>query len=285
MPELPEVETCRKGLVANVLNKTISKVAILQPKLREDIPINLPTLLENQQFTNIYRRAKYLVFATTNGGCLISHLGMTGQWIFTNSTNQANSANSPNLQHKHLEIIFSDNSKLIYNDSRKFGLLTWTDGDFQSVCQNNKWLKNLGVEPFDSKNFTPDYFYKCCLSVKKQKIKPFLMDTKFVVGIGNIYAAESLFLSKISPFRLSCTLSKKESDELYKAILITLQKALEAGGSSLKDYKHVDGSLGHFQLHTAVYGREGQPCKICGSKILKEIQNQRGTFYCPNCQK
>lgn len=290
MPELPEVETCRKGLIANnILNKEIAEVRILQTKLREEIPSDLPTLLKNQQFTNIYRRAKYLIFATTNGGCVISHLGMTGQWIFLpseNATNNANSnANFVNLQHKQLQIIFADNSQLVYNDSRKFGLLTWSDGDFQTVCQNNKWLKNLGVEPFDSQNFTQDYFYKCCLSSKKRAIKPFLMDTQFVVGIGNIYAAESLFLAKISPFRLTCTLSKKESNALHEAILITLQKALDAGGSSLKDYKHVDGSLGHFQLQTAVYGRDGQACKICGTTILKEIQNQRSTFYCPNCQK
>lgn len=284
MPELPEVETCRKGLIANnILNKNISSVSILQTKLREEIPNNLPKLLENQQFKNIYRRAKYLIFDTTNGGCLISHLGMTGQWIFLPS--EKNNANSVNLQHKHLQIIFADNSQLVYNDSRKFGLLTWENGDFQNVCQHNKWLKNLGVEPFDSQKFTQDYFYKCCLSSKKRAIKPFLMDTQFVVGIGNIYAAESLFLAKISPFRLTCTLSKKESNALHEAILITLQKALDAGGSSLKDYKHVDGSLGHFQLQTAVYGRDGQACKICGSTILKEIQNQRGTFYCPNCQK
>ena len=276
MPELPEVETVLQGLKANIADKTkVEKIIIRFPKLRWDIPgQDLNNNIIDQKILNISRRGKYLLFKFKTGTMLI-HLGMSG---VLKLQPLSNGKISEPLKHDHVDIILNNNSFLRLNDPRRFGALLWAKGD---VFQY-KLLHHLGPEPLSS-DFNFEYL-KNKLNNKNIGIKKFIMDSKNVVGAGNIYAQESLFLSKIHPEKLAKNLSDFEIKDLIKNIKLILKKAIKAGGTTLKDYKNSEGKPGYFQQELLVYGRANQKCVIC-ENILKELKIAgRTTVYCSNCQ-
>lgn len=272
MPELPEVETVKNGLIPHIVGKAIKFAHINRRKMRIEAPKNCKELLEGAIITKIERRSKYLLIHMSSHNCLIIHLGMSGNLTL-------HSLKSPHLKHDHLVLDLNDTS-LHFNDARRFGFY-----DIQKTTdlEHLNYLRNLGIEPF-SDSFTAIelmHLYK----KSKRPIKTLLMDSKLVVGIGNIYASECLFLANISPILCGVDIEEKAYTKLYACIKKTLQDAIEAGGSSLKDHKQADGTLGYFQHSFKVYGKQGQKCYKCKTPILKIIQSNRSTFYCPKCQK
>jgi formamidopyrimidine-DNA glycosylase len=270
VPELPEVETIKKALEQNLLDQTLSAVEVLNPKLRFKVPTKELKALVDHKIISIRRRSKYLLLDFSNALTLIIHLGMTGRLLLDGKS----------YKHDHVILTFKSGQRLTYNDVRKFGLI--------DICQsgdldNHKLIKNLGIEPLESK-FTKANL-KEIFSNKSKSIKLAIMDANLVVGVGNIYASESLFESKISPLRQASSLKEFEIENLRKAIIKTLKAALKAGGSTLKDFKHLSGDSGYFQHSFLVYDREGQACKNCKKAIIRIKQQGRSTFYCTNCQK
>ncbi len=270
MPELPEVETTRKGITPKVLNQTVQKVIIRQHQLRWEIPTSLPETLAGLVINKISRRAKYLLLKT-NKGHLIIHLGMSGNLkILPRDT--------PPQKHDHVDIEFDNGWLLRYHDPRRFGAMLWTEEPIKTF----KLLRHLGPEPLTDE-FSADYFHRQCLK-RKVSIKVLLMDNKCVVGVGNIYANESLSKSQILPTRIANSLSLQEAENLVKNIKVILEKAIEQGGTTLKDFSAPDGKPGYFVQQLAVYGRAGQDCGACGTPIQKIIQAQRASYYCSTCQ-
>lgn len=268
MPELPEVETVKNGLLI-LIGATVKDIIIRHPHLR--YPLNKRELGQalNQKITALTRRAKYLIMHLENGH-LIFHLGMSGR--LTLHTFQ-----SPAIgKHDHVDII-CDRFILRYNDQRRFGCIL-----FVQDLTKCSVLANLGPEPLEDQ-FTAEHLYNK-LQSRTTSIKQLIMDNTIVVGVGNIYACESLFLSKISPLKRGKDLSLAECKRLVKNIRQVLLEAIQAGGSSLRDYKTAAGELGYFQHCHNVYGRSKQECKTCGALILEIRLGQRNSFYCPNCQ-
>lgn len=273
MPELPEVETICQGLRDNILNQTITEVYHLtKHKLRQEIPTDIIQKISNNTIDSIVRRAKYIQIFLSNDQVLLIHLGMSGKVLLKEEDYQYQ-------KHDHFSFVLSDDRKVVYNDPRRFGLITLVKKD---ELENHALIKNLGVEPFDLK-FTPAYLGK--VLSRKQPIKISLMDNKYIVGVGNIYASESLFLSKISPLRISNTLTSREVKLLRSKIIEILELSIKRGGSSLKDYASVSGEKGYFQNLFNVYGREGEECRSCNNSIIKVKQGGRASFYCDQCQK
>jgi formamidopyrimidine-DNA glycosylase len=274
MPELPEVETICRGLKENIINKEISDVKISDKKLRFNYPENFIQNLNNSKIINISRRARYILIYLENNQILLIHLGMTGKLNFFQEFNDKIT------KHDHIIIKFSNNSFLIYNDIRRFGFVDL----FQlKEKESHKMLKNLAIEPLSEK-FNTKYLQER-LKNKSMNIKNIMMDNKIVVGVGNIYINESLFLSNISPKRAANKVTLSELEKLVKNIKEILQKAINKGGSTLRDYKKLNGDIGNFQFNFTVYGREDKKCIICQTKIKRIKQNGRSTFFCPNCQK
>lgn len=268
MPELPEVETTKNGLIPFIVNAKVINVKINFPKLRWEIPTHIPLSINNKTLKSIQRRGKYLLFEFPSG-ILIIHLGMSGSISLSHP-------NTPLQKHDHFEIYFDNNLVMRLNDPRRFGCVLFsTDG-------THKLLDNLGVEPLTDE-LSAEYLFNTSRG-KTRNIKSFIMDSKIVVGIGNIYACETLFLSQISPFSISEQLSLDDYSLLSVNIKTILQKSINSGGTTLNDFSKVDGNPGYFQQSLFVYGREGSPCSKCQTTILKQIQNQRSTFFCPNCQ-
>lgn len=268
MPELPEVETVKNGL-QELTGSTVKSVIIRFPRLR--YPLNQAELDQalNQKIVSITRRAKYLIFHLEHG-YIIYHLGMSGRVTLYKDTPPAV------LKHDHVDII-CNNYTIRYNDPRRFGCIIYT-----TDLSKTAMLANLGPEPLEGK-FTSDYLHsKIC--TRNTPIKQLIMDNNVVVGVGNIYACESLFLSKISPLRKGKDLSLSESELLVKNIQKVLKEAIAAGGSSLRDYKNAQGELGYFQQSHNVYGRAKQNCRSCNSLIEEVRLGQRNSFYCPTCQ-
>lgn len=268
MPELPEVETVKNMVKPLLEGATITSVKVMQPKLRWPIPTDLADCLVGQPINSIQRRAKYILFGNPLGNMII-HLGMTG-------TIQER----PGEQiHKHDRVIFTTKDhRLCYNDVRKFGAILWTTG---SPFEHNL-LKKLGPEPLTD-DFNIAYLKEKCRRSYKP-IKPFIMANSTVVGVGNIYAAESLFLSKIKPKRPASTLTATEISDLVLNIKQVLKKAINAGGTTLRDFKGTDGKPGYFKQSLLVYGRGGKECVNC-RHILEQITlAQRSSVFCPNCQ-
>ncbi len=268
MPELPEVETVKNGL-QELTGSTIKSVIIRFPRLR--YPLNQAELDQalNQKIVSITRRAKYLIFHLEHG-YIIYHLGMSGRVTLYKDT-------PPDvLKHDHVDII-CNNYTIRYNDPRRFGCIIYTTDLSQTAM-----LANLGPEPLEGK-FTSDYLHSKICS-RNTPIKQLIMDNNVVVGVGNIYACESLFLSKISPLRKGKDLSLSESELLVKNIQKVLKEAIAAGGSSLRDYKNAQGELGYFQQSHNVYGRAKQNCRSCNNLIEEVRLGQRNSFYCPTCQ-
>ena len=278
MPELPEVEVSRLGLLPELAGRFITGAIARAPKLRYPLPPNLGKRLTGARLANIRRRAKYLLFDIdhlpgNNTATLILHLGMSGSLRIV-------SPDTPPQTHDHVDIAFGD-KVLRLRDPRRFGALLWHNN--KMPIETHPLINVLGVEPledvFDGK-WLHDHLRK-----RSGPIKPVLMDSHMVVGIGNIYAAESLFLSGISPLRSAQKISATRCDLLADAVKQTLSAAVAAGGSSVRDYVHSDGGAGCFQLQCAVYEREGEPCIGCGKPVRKIRQAGRSTFYCPHCQK
>ena len=287
MPELPEVEIVRQSLNKKIKQKKVKKVIVRNRNLRFKIPSNFNSYFQNKKIIKVGRFSKYLiVYLPQENYCLI-HLGMSGTIHVVNNTTinkRTNTSfyNSPLLpkKHNHVELIFN-NFKIVYNDPRRFG--------FFQIIKNNldlkKRLNHLGPEPFDQ-NFDLTYVYNF-FKGKNKDIKNFLLDQKFVSGIGNIYASEILFLSKINPFKKVKLLSKKECQNIIINSKKILLKAISKGGSSIRDFKDTSGLKGGFQDEFKVYQQEGKQCKNfgCSNLIKKKIISNRATFFCDSCQK
>ncbi len=271
MPELPEVETSRRGIEPHILKQSVTDVVIRQKKLRWPIPTSIKKQLINQTINQVARRGKYILLHT-DAGTVILHLGMSGSLrILTKSI-------APE-KHDHFDIIFNNNKILRLRDPRRFGAVLWTKSD----PLKHKLLINLGPEPLNDE-FTAQYLYEHSRN-RKVAIKTFLMNSHIVVGVGNIYANESLFSAGINPRRNACNISLARYKKLVPAIKTILSKSIEQGGTTLKDFINEDGKPGYFQQTLTVYGRAGEACTHCGNTIKKITQTQRSTFYCSHCQK
>jgi len=271
MPELPEVETSRRGIEPHLLNRKIKKVTIRQHKLRWPIPKNLPGLTAGKKILAVSRRAKYIYLELENGTVII-HLGMSGSLrICTEKT--------PAEKHDHIDIQVSNNKILRLRDPRKFGCVLWSDGN----VNEHKLIKPLGPEPLDD-SFTADYLHN---KAKKRQcsIKAFIMNSHIVVGVGNIYASEALFRSGINPKRQAGKISITRIEKLVTAIKLTLEAAIIEGGTTLRDFTGISGQPGYFAQKLLVYGRTGEKCTQCSEPIKQFTQQARSTFYCPTCQK
>ncbi|MDF7675846.1 bifunctional DNA-formamidopyrimidine glycosylase/DNA-(apurinic or apyrimidinic site) lyase [Neisseriaceae bacterium ESL0693] len=272
MPELPEVETTRAGIAPFVTQQTITDVIVRQPKLRWPIVDNLHEIISHQPVLSIQRRAKYLIFQLPTG-YLMMHLGMSGSLRIWSQ----DQAPAPQ-KHDHVDILFSNGFLLRFHDPRRFGAVLW----FAGALEHHPLLCHLGPEPLEA-DFNAAYLTDK-LKTQKRAIKLALMDNKLVVGVGNIYANEALFHAGILPDRPALSLQPDECEILVEKIRQVLRAAIDAGGSSLRDFVNTRGENGHFQQEHFVYGQANQPCRICHTPIQKTIIGQRSSFYCTHCQ-
>jgi formamidopyrimidine-DNA glycosylase len=270
MPELPEVETTRRGLVAKLEGRKLTAVIVRHPQLRWPVPADLAKKLCGRQLETITRRGKYLLF-DFSGLTQIVHLGMSGSLRFVQP-------DEPPGIHDHVDWVFAGAAVLRLRDPRRFGAVLLSDDP-----AGHALLAHLGPEPL-SDGFDGEYLYRVSRGARIA-VKNFVMDSKRVVGVGNIYASESLFAAGIRPGTAAGRLTRPACERLAQGIKAILRAAIKAGGSSLRDYVSTGGELGYFQLHTRVYDREGQPCRNCGAVIKRVVQGQRATFYCPKCQR
>ncbi|MDH5612415.1 MAG: bifunctional DNA-formamidopyrimidine glycosylase/DNA-(apurinic or apyrimidinic site) lyase [Gammaproteobacteria bacterium] len=272
MPELPEVETSRRGIEPHILNKTISDVIIRQHQLRWPIPKSLPNKILTLKLKRVTRRGKYLLLGFVDNNTVIIHLGMSGSLkICTPST--------PAGKHDHVDFIFNHKIVLRLTDPRKFGCVLWTN----QTIEQHKLLSKLGPEPLTD-DFNANYLY--AQSRKRNcSVKAFIMNSHIVVGVGNIYASESLFLSGINPVRKAGSLSILRCEKLVAAIKQILIAAIEHGGTTLRDFTRENGQPGYFAQQLHVYGRAHEACPNCGKAIKQISQLNRSTFYCTACQK
>ncbi|GCF94520.1 formamidopyrimidine-DNA glycosylase [Enterococcus florum] len=273
MPELPEVETVRKGLISLVKGKEIKRVDVLWPRIIESPEVDLfRSQLIGEQILDVDRRGKYLIFRLTHYD-MVSHLRMEGKYEFFPEA-------KPLDKHSHVRFVFTDDSELLYNDVRKFGRLSLIEKDTENQY---KGIAQLGPEP-TWEEFELDTFGKK-LNRAHTKIKPLLLNQKVVTGLGNIYVDEALWESKIHPERAADSLSKEEIKALHQAIIEVISRAKAAGGTTIRSYLNALGEAGNFQQELHVYGQTGKPCPRCGTPIVKIKVAQRGTHFCPHCQK
>jgi formamidopyrimidine-DNA glycosylase len=271
MPELPEVETVKNYLVDNLCGKLITNTVVRNGALRWPVTQNLAYKLISRQIQNITRRGKYIIISL-DAGYLLIHLGMSGVLTIVNQ-------DVPLKKHDHIDVCFDDGFCLRFNDPRRFGCFLWLEHN----PLQHKLLKSLGVEPL-TQEFSAAYLFE--LTQKTQRpIKLLLMDSNLIVGVGNIYANEVLFITQIHPKTKACKLTKKQCADLVCSIKDVLKAAIKAGGTSFKDYRKADGKLGYFQQELLVYGRGGGECKKCGDILESFYLGQRKTVCCPNCQK
>jgi formamidopyrimidine-DNA glycosylase len=287
MPELPEVEIVKRSLAKKIQQKKIKKVIIKNRNLRFKIPLKFEELIQDKIIKKVTRFSKYLILNFFDGSFCLIHLGMSGtiHLIKNNNFNKFTNTsfyNSPNLpkKHNHVEIHFQD-LKVIYNDPRRFGFFKFINNKQELINRFN----HLGPEPF-FKNFNLKYLLKYFLG-KKKNIKSFLLDQKFVSGIGNIYASEVLFLSRINPTTSAMKLLKNDCKKIIYFSRTVLNKAIKKGGSSIRDFKNTSGQNGNFQKEFKVYQRENLNClrSKCKGKIKKIFISNRSTFFCSICQK
>ena len=271
MPELPEVETTRRGLAAHLTGLTIADVIIRNANLRWPIPRNLPRLLRGLSILTLNRRAKYLLM-DCGSGTLILHLGMSGSLRILPAGIRAE-------KHDHFDLILDNSTLMRLRDPRRFGAVLWHSGDVHT----HTLLASLGPEPLEE-NFDAHYLHQATRG-RSVSIKQCIMDNHIVVGVGNIYANEALFRAGIKPQLAAGKLSLPRCANLVTEIRATLAEAIQLGGSSLRDFVNTSGQPGYFQQHYWVYGRGGEPCRRCGTIIKKIKQGQRSSFYCGRCQK
>jgi len=270
MPELPEVEITRRGIAPYVEGAMATGVVVREPRLRWPVPRDLDRRLVGRTVRRLLRRGKYLLF-DCGTGWLIVHLGMSGSLRVTD-------AGARPTAHEHIDLVFGRNA-LRLRDPRRFGAVLWTSGDVNA----HPLIAGLGIEPL-SPRFCGDWLHAATRG-RRVGIKQLLMNAAMVVGVGNIYASESLFRAGIAPRTAASRLSRARCDRLAQAVRDTLNAAIAAGGSTLRDFVHSDGSSGWFQQQYSVYDRAGLPCRACGAPIRVARLGQRSTFYCPKCQK
>ena len=270
MPELPEVETTRRGLSNTIIGLLIERVIVRDSRLRWPISPEVSALV-TQVIERVDRRAKYLLLRVTHGVLLI-HLGMSGSLRLTSS-------NEAPEKHDHVDIIFSNGMCLRYRDPRRFGAILWTN---ESLALH-PLLRDLGPEPLDP-NFGAEHLYTASRG-RTVAIKNLLMNSHIVVGVGNIYANEALYLSRIHPARAAGRVSMSRYETLVNATRSVLNRAIDAGGTTLRDFSNSDGEPGYFAQRLHVYGRGATPCDNCGTNIRMVVIGQRSTFYCPKCQR
>jgi formamidopyrimidine-DNA glycosylase len=271
MPELPEVETTCRGIEPHIKNRKVTRVIVRDSRLRWPIPDDLNEQLQDQKILSVSRRSKYILI-NLERGTLIVHLGMSGNLrVLLDDPTPA--------KHDHVDVELDNGIRMRYNDPRRFGAWLYTE----NMIEDHELISHLGPEPLTD-DFDFDYFYPLTRK-RKTKIKSFVMDAKIVVGVGNIYANEALFLSGIYPHKLVGKLTKKECRVLIDNIKQVLALAISQGGTTLKDFVGGDGKPGYFAQSLNVYGRAGELCNNCGSLIKELRTNNRSTCYCPTCQR
>jgi formamidopyrimidine-DNA glycosylase len=271
MPELPEVETTRRGIAPHVEGKRVKAVLVRDSRLRWPIPATLAAELLGQKIESIERRAKYLLLRTKSG-TLLAHLGMSGSFRIVTPA-------EPVRKHDHVDIVLADDKVLRFHDPRRFGCLLWVKDD----VNEHPLLAGLGPEPL-SNELTAEYLFKRSRK-RSAPVKSFIMDQRIVVGVGNIYANEALFEAGISPRKKSGSVSRAQFDALVTEIKAVLTRSIKSGGTTLRDFVGGDGKPGYFIQQLKVYGRGGEACVTCRSKLREFRQGQRATVYCPKCQR
>jgi formamidopyrimidine-DNA glycosylase len=271
MPELPEVETIRRGIAPHVLNRTVSRVVVRQSRLRWPVPSDLEDHLVGKKITAVNRRAKYLLFRN-DAGWLLMHLGMSGSLRIVDEGTEI-------APHDHVDIVFADGRCLRLNDPRRFGALLWVG----KHPFEHSLLAHLGPEPLGD-DFDGNMLYGKAHG-RKLAVKSFIMDQRIVVGVGNIYANEALFRAGIHPSRPAGRISRRRYVRLATAIREVLGEAIEAGGTTLRDFTDEHGRPGYFSQKLLVYGRDGQFCVQCGRPIVHAVIGQRSSYFCPRCQR
>ncbi|MER0044438.1 MULTISPECIES: bifunctional DNA-formamidopyrimidine glycosylase/DNA-(apurinic or apyrimidinic site) lyase [unclassified Pseudomonas] len=270
MPELPEVETTRRGIAPHLIGQRVSRVIVRERRLRWPIPEDLDVRLSGQRIEAVERRAKYLLIKA-EVGTLISHLGMSGNLRLVE-------AGLPAAKHEHVDIELESGLALRYTDPRRFGAMLWSE-----LPLEHELLVRLGPEPL-TELFDGERLYQLSRG-KAIAVKPFIMDNAVVVGVGNIYATEALFAAGIDPRRAAGTVSRARYVRLAGEIKRVLAHAIERGGTTLRDFIGGDGQPGYFQQELFAYGRGGQFCKVCGSTLREVKLGQRASVYCPKCQR
>jgi formamidopyrimidine-DNA glycosylase len=270
MPELPEVEITRRGIAEHIAGQTVSGLAVRQPRLRYPVPEELASLLTGQRIDAVRRRAKYLLLDVGAGSVLI-HLGMSGSL-------RVLPYDATPGKHDHVDIVFGERL-LRLHDPRRFGAVLWVP----QPADEHALLAHLGIEPLEEL-FTGDWLFTATRK-SSTPIKLWIMNAQRVVGIGNIYASESLFRARIHPNTPAGRLSAQRCARLVECIRETLHDALAAGGSTLRDFVAVNGNSGYFQQSYFVYAREGEPCRVCATPVRKQVMGQRSTFFCVRCQR
>jgi formamidopyrimidine-DNA glycosylase len=282
MPELPEVETVRRGLAPVLEGAVIEKAITRRAGLRFPFPADFSKRLEGNKILQLRRRSKYILIECADGLVVILHLGMSGR-VTIYKDNLGKDGEPPTIgKHDHVSLITKRGDHIIYTDPRRFGIITF--GDLATIDQH-PLLKNIGPEPLGNQ-FNARVLHKG-LTGKKASIKAMLLDQKLVAGLGNIYVCEALWRAGIDPTRKAGSINGGLANDLVPIIRDILTEAIKAGGSSLKDYAQTDGELGYFQHSFKVYGREGEACskKACGGTVARIAQSGRSTFFCPKCQR
>jgi formamidopyrimidine-DNA glycosylase len=270
LPELPEVETTRRGLEPHVRRRRIVEVALYERRLRWPVAVRLASSVRGQLLKRVGRRAKYLLLELESGTLLL-HLGMSGSLRVV-------PAHAARRAHDHYDLVLDSGKALRFNDPRRFGSLIFTRGDPLA----HPLLARLAPEPFDAA-FDAAYLYRITRR-RRVAIKQLLMNSQLVVGVGNIYASEALFRARIAPRRQARSLTQAEAARLVSAVRAVLAQAIRSGGTTLRDYLGADGAPGYFRQRLYVYERAGKPCRRCGTAVRTITQGQRSTYYCPHCQ-
>jgi len=294
MPELPEVETVRRGLEPILVGNEFARVEQRRPDLRFPLPTRFGARLEGRKVEALDRRAKYLLARLDDGEVLVMHLGMTGRFAIDKANGTAAAPGRfahrqvPTPKHEHIVFHLADGAAIRYTDVRRFGIMDLVPA---ATLDSHALFKGLGVEPLGDA-LTPEWL-AAKLKGKATSIKAALLDQRLIAGLGNIYVCEALHRARIAPLKLAGTLATKsgkptkKTEALVEGIKAVLESAIKAGGSSLRDYRHTDGRLGRFQHRFKVYGREGKPCRRtgCGGIVRRIVQSGRSTFFCPTCQR
>jgi formamidopyrimidine-DNA glycosylase len=271
LPELPEVETTRRGIEPHAVGRKIVRLAVHEPRLRWPIAKEMPRQVAGQRIIATERRAKYLLFVL-DSGTLLLHLGMSGSLRVLPSA----TARKP---HDHVDLVLDSGQSLRFNDPRRFGSLHYTSGP----AHEHPLLAQLAPEPFDAR-FNTNYLFSITRR-RRVAVKQLLMNSHLVVGVGNIYANEALFRARIRPRRQARSLSRIEAARLVRAVRAVLKAAIRLGGTTLRDYVGAEGEAGYFSQKLFVYERANQACRVCRAKVRHLNQGQRSSYYCPTCQK
>jgi formamidopyrimidine-DNA glycosylase len=271
LPELPEVETTRRGIAPHARGRRIAALAVYEPRLRWPVARDLPRRVAGQRIVRVGRRAKYLLLGLESGTLLL-HLGMSGNL-------RAVPADTPRRTHDHFDLRLDSGLVLRFNDPRRFGSLLYTRADPRA----HPLLAHLGPEPLAAA-FHADYLWRITRR-RRVAVKQLLINSRLIAGVGNIYASEALFRARIRPQRPARTLSRADAARLVRGVRAVLRQAIRSGGTTLRDYRGADGAPGYFRQRLYVYERRGQPCRRCRTPVRALIQGQRSTYYCPSCQK